>query len=274
MISNRDHSWRVGGEKGPEPGELAQEKTMPFAPQSGLARTRVRVAILYLFAFALLLPPSTALGQQTYVSRFNTYIGYSFLDSPHVGLFENGLHYQAGVNPTTWLAVGFDYSFSEGTLTLTPNLLTTTLQQELGEELSVLGYPIASLAVATHSATQTFAGGPQFEYRHFSKVTLFIRPSFGVIYETATPHPVGEVPSLVVATLLKGKFSTTDSTPFYGFGGGADWNFSQHVALRVQADLVHDHLFSNLLKDGRLTTRFSIGPCFNFGSNIRKAGSL
>jgi hypothetical protein len=247
---------------------------MPSAPQSGLARTRVRAAILCLFALALLLPPSTAFGQQTYVPRFNTYIGYSFLDSPHVGLFENGLHYQAGVNPTTWLAVGFDYSFSEGSLTLTPNLLTTTLQQELGEELSVLGYPVSSLAISSHSSTQTFAGGPQFEYRHYAKVTLFIRPSVGIIKETATPHPVGEVPSLVVASLLNGKFSTSDSTPFYGFGGGADWNFSKHVALRVQADLVYNHLFSNLLKDGRLTTRFSIGPCFNFGSNIRKAGSL
>ena len=247
---------------------------MPFAPQSGLARTRVRVAILCLIALALLLPPSTALGQQTYVSRFYTYIGYSFLDSPHVGLFENGLHYQAGVNATTWLAVGFDYSFSEGSLTLTPNLLTTTLQQQLGEELTLLGYPVSSLSVRSHSSTQTFAGGPQFEYRHFAKVTLFLRPSFGVIKETATPHPVGAVPSLVVASLLNGKFSTSDSTPFYGFGGGADWNFSQHVALRVQADLVHNHLYSNLLKDGRLTTRFSIGPCFNFGSNIRKAGFL
>ncbi len=247
---------------------------MLFAPQSGPPRTRARVAILCLSALAVLLPASAALGQQTYVSRFNTYIGYSFLDSPKVGLFENGLHYQAGVNATTWLAVGFDYSFSEGNLTLTPNLLTTTLQQQLGEELSVLGYPVSSLAVSSHSATQTFAGGPQFEFRHFPKVTLFIRPSFGVIKETATPHPVGEIPSLVVATLLNGKFSTSDSTPFYGFGGGADWNFSRHVALRVQADLVYDHLFSNLLKDGRLTTRFSIGPCFNFGSNIRKAGSL
>jgi hypothetical protein len=247
---------------------------MPLAPQSGLARTRLGFAILCLFAFALLFPASNAFGQQTYVPRFNTYIGYSFLDSPHVGLFENGLHYQAGVNPTTWLAVGFDYSFSEGNLTLTPNLLTTALQQQLGAELTALGYPVSSLAVPSHSSTQTFAGGPQFEYRHFSKVTLFVRPSFGVIKEIATPHPVGEVPSLVVATLLNGKFSTTDTTPFYGFGGGADWNFSQHVALRVQADLVYDHLFSNLLKDGRLTTRFSIGPCFNFGSNIRKAGSL
>jgi len=242
--------------------------------QSSPAKGRVTIATLVMLASALLLQPSTVSGQQAYVSRFNTYIGYSFLDSPHVSLFENGLHYQAGVNATTWLALGFDYSFSEGNLTLTPNQLTPALQQELGEELAVLGYPVSSLAISTHSSTQTFAGGPQLEFRHYSAVTLFLRPSIGVIYERATPHPVGEVPSLVVAALLNGKFSTTDSTPFFGFGGGADWNFSKHVSLRVQADLVHDHLFSNLLKDGRLTTRFSIGPCFNFGSNIRKAGSL
>jgi len=248
---------------------------MPFAPQLGPARAPVTAATLALLALALVLPPSTASGQQTYVSRFNNYIGYTFLDSPRVGLFENGLHYQAGVNPTTWLAVGFDYSFSEGNLTLTPNLLTTQLQQELALDLGIIapGYPVSSLSVPSHSATQTFAGGPQYEYRHFSKVTLFVRPSFGAIRERATPHPVGVIPITVVG-LLAPKGYVTDWTPFYGFGGGADWNFSPHVALRVQADLVYDHLFSNLLKDGRLTTRFSIGPSFNFGSNIRKAGSL
>ena len=242
--------------------------------QPSSAKNRVSLDSLFVATLVLLLLASTSFAQQAYVSRFNTYIGYSFLDSPHVGLFENGLHYQVGVNATTWLALGFDYSFSEGSLTLTPGLLTPALQQELGAELAVLGYPVSALSVPSHSSTQTFAGGPQLEFRHYSSVTFFLRPSVGVIHEVATPHPVGEVPSLVVASLLNGKFSTTDSTPFYGFGGGADWNVSRHVALRVQADLVHDHLFSNLLKDGRLTTRFSIGPCFNFGSNIRKAGSM
>jgi hypothetical protein len=32
---------------------------------------------------------------------------------------------------------------------------------------------------------------------------------------------------------------------------------------------VYDHLFNDVLKDGRWTVRFSIGPCFNFGRNIR-----
>jgi hypothetical protein len=31
---------------------------------------------------------------------------------------------------------------------------------------------------------------------------------------------------------------------FYGFGDGTDLLFSKHVPLRVQADLVYDHLFS------------------------------
>jgi len=259
---------------GPEPGDLAEETTMHFGPPHGPSRARLTVVTLVLLALALLLPPLTASGQQTYVSRFNTYVGYSFLSSPHLGLFENGLHFQTGVNPTPWLAVGFDYSFSAGNSTLTPNLLTPALQQELALELGVIapGYPLSSLSVASHSATQTFAGGPQYEYRRFSKLTLFVRPSFGAIYERATPHPVGEIPVLVVGQLAPAGYKT-DWTPFYGFGGGADWLLSQHVALRVQADLVYDHLFSGLLKDGRLTTRFSIGPTFNFGSNIRKAGS-
>jgi len=40
-----------------------------------------------------------------------------------------------------------------------------------------------------------------------------------------------------------------------------------HVARLVQAR----DLFSDLLKDGRFTTRFSVGPCFNFGRNIKSA---
>jgi hypothetical protein len=33
---------------------------------------------------------------------------------------------------------------------------------------------------------------------------------------------------------------------------------------------VWDHLFPDLLQEGRFTVRFSCGPAFNFGSNIRK----
>jgi len=228
------------------------------------ARHRV-VTPLLLLTLALLLASAPALGQQTYVPRYNVFAGYTFLDSPHVSLFENGFHFQAGVNPKSWYALGFDYSISGGDLTLTPNLLTTALQQQLGAELP----PGYILVVPTNSRTQTFAGGPQLSYRHFSKVTLFVRPSIGAIHEVATPQPADAIARAIVAELApSGKKS--DSTIFYGFGGGADFAISKHIALRVQADLVHDHLFSDTLKDGRFTTRFSVGPCFNIGKNIVK----
>jgi hypothetical protein len=225
-------------------------------------------------AFFALLAISPAYAQQQYVSRFDAFGGYAFLDSPHVGLFENGFQFQAGVRPKTWYSLGFDYSISEGTLTLTPNLLTDALQQQLAAQFQALALaglipPGYTLSVPTHSRTQTFAAGPQLAYRHFSHVTLFIRPSIGAIYEVATPNPGDPIATAVVA-LLAPSGRKTDWTGFYGFGGGIDYLFSKHVGLRVQADLVYDHLFSDLLKDGRLTTRFSIGPCFNFGKNIAK----
>ncbi len=224
------------------------------------------VTMLLLLTLALLLASVTAHGQQSYVPRYNLYAGYTFLDSPHVSLFENGFHFQAGVNPKTWLALGFDYSVSGGSLTLTPNLLTPALQQELGAEVP----PGYTLAIPSNSLTQTFAGGPQLEYRHFKKLTLFVRPSVGAIHEVATPQPGADPVAQAIVAQLTTNGKKTDSTIFYGFGGGADFNVTKHIGLRVQADLVYDHLFRDVLQDGRLTTRFSVGPCFNLGKNIAK----
>ena len=222
---------------------------------------------------ALLLAASPVAAQQTYVSRYDAFAGYAFLDSPHISLFENGFQMQVGVRPKTWYSLGFDYSRSTGDLVLTPNLLPTALQQQLGAQLAQLaaahvipaGY---ALAVSTHSTSQTFAVGPQLAYRHFSHLTLFIRPSLGAIHEVAVPHPADAI-ATGIAKELAPAGKKTDWTGFYGFGGGFDILFSKHVGIRTQADLVYDHLFNDLLADGRWTVRFSIGPCFNFGRNIR-----
>jgi len=234
---------------------------------------RRRAAALMLAA-ALLLVTSSALGQQTNVTRFDTFVGYGFLNSPHVSLFENGLAFQIGVRPTTWYSLGFDYSISTGDLTLTPDLLTTQLQQQLGGELAQMAAagmipPGYALSLNSHSRTQTFAFGPQLAYRHFQKVTLFVRPNCGIIKELATPQPADPIAKGIVAQLAPSG-QKRDWTPFYGFGGGIDFLFNNHFGLRVQGDLVHDHLFDDLLKDPRWTTRFSIGPIFNFGKNIVK----
>ncbi|HZU26069.1 MAG TPA: hypothetical protein VFA04_11130 [Bryobacteraceae bacterium] len=223
-------------------------------------------------ALGLMLFAGLAMAEQDYVGRYDAYVGFAYLDSPHISLTEPGVHTQAGVRLRRWVSMGFDFSDSSGDTSLTPVLLPTSLQQQLGAELGELvaagqippGY---TLRVPIHSDTQTYAAGPQFSYHRWKYVTPFIRPSVGAIHETATPHPADPIGAGVVQQLVpSGK--KTDWTAFYGFGGGADLNVTRHFAIRVQADFVHDHLFNDLLKDGRNTGRFAIGPAIQFGRDV------
>lgn len=226
-----------------------------------------------LLAFPLLLLGSQRLfAQQDYVGRFDLFNGFTWFDSPSAKLEERGYHLQAGVNVRPWLAMGFDYSVVQGTLTLTTDLLKPDLASQINGEiagLQALGAlpPGYQVAVRTASTTQTFAAGPQLEYRHFQRVTLFVRPSIGAINESATPHATDAFTTALVQELAPaGK--KTDWEPFYGFGGGAEVNFGHHVSIRLQADFVHNSLFSDILKSSRNTVRLSIGPAFHFGRNI------
>ena len=237
--------------------------------------TRPLALVKFLFIAALLCSATAAYGQQTYVTRFDAFGGFSFLDSPHVSLFEPGFAAQFGMRPKTWYSLGFDYTYGTGDLSLTPDLLPTALQQQLGaqmKQMQAAGLLPSNyaLSVTAHSKTQTFAAGPQLAYRHFQHATLFLRPLFlGAMHEVATPKTAGLDPFAagVVKSMVPNGHKT-DTTWFVGFGGGFDILLSNHFAIRTQADLVYDHLFNDLLKDGRFTTRFSVGPAFNFGSNI------
>ena len=229
--------------------------------------------LLIVAAFLLLALP--AFGQQDYVSQFDVYAGYAFLDSPAISLFENGFATQFGFRPKTWLSAGFDYSISTGNGTLTPGLLTTALQQALAAQLAKLAAagllpPGYNVVMPIHSRTQTFAAGPQLAYRHFKHETLFLRPLFaGAIFERATPQPTDPI-AAAIATQLAPSGVKTDTTWFVGVGGGFDILATRHFALRTQTDVVWDHLFSDLLRNGRWTVRFSVGPAFNFGKNIQR----
>jgi len=225
-----------------------------------------------LLPFALLIPAFAGFGQQTYVSKYDLYTGYAFLDSPRISLFQNGTQLQVGMRPRTWLSLGFDYSYTKGNLEITPDLLPTDLQSRLGAQLGALaaagrlpaGY---HLAVPATSTTQTFAMGPQLAYRHFQKITLFVRPSMGAIREVAVPGPKDPIATAIVAQLAP-QGRKRDWQGFYGIGYGFDINITRNFGIRTQGDLVWDHLFNDLLAQGRWTTRFSVGPCFNFGRNI------
>lgn len=243
--------------------------------ESGLRRpARGPLGVAILLSAIMLLLAAPLFGQQEYVTRYDAYVGYSYLNSSNISLVEHGVQAQFGVRPWTWLSIGADYTHASGDLTLTPNLLLPSIQQTLGAQLGQLaaaGYLPAgySLVVPASSTTQTFTLGPQLAYRHFTHLTLFFRPTAGGIHEVATPHAGDAIAAGIVAQLAPtGKKS--DTTIFYGFGGGFDVLLTNHFAIRTQADLVRDHLFNDLLTDARWTVRFSIGPAFNFGKNIVK----
>lgn len=242
-------------------------------PSSHVASGLTRFFRPLLVAFSLLIC-SQAFGQQSYIGRYDVYAGYMYLNSPHISLGEPGFHMQIGVRPSTWYSLGFDYSIGTGDTSLTPNLLTTALQAKLAAQLGPLYAagiipPTYKLVVPISSQTQTFSAGPQLSYRHFKAVTLFVRPDLGAMREVATPHPTDAISKMVVTELAPtGK--KLDWVAFYGFGGGVDINIGKHYSIRIQADLVRDHLFNDLLKDSRNTVRFAIGPGVQWGKNVRK----
>src|SRR5664280_3569087 len=122
----------------------------------------ITLSILFLLSFPLS-------GQQSYVSRFDVYGGYGFLDSPKVNLFEQGFAAQIGVRPKTWLSLGFDYTFAAGDLKITPDQLLPALQTQLQTGIGLgiaagklplpTNYNYAGLYVPAHSTTLTFALG-------------------------------------------------------------------------------------------------------------------
>jgi hypothetical protein len=224
-------------------------------------------------AVSLLLPAASAYAQQTFISRFDVYTGFAVIDSPALGLDEhNGFHLQAGMNPRRWFSLGGDYSEASGSELLTTDLLpaaTQALVNGAQAQYIALGLLPANyrLAVPTDAATQTFAFGPQLACRHFSKATLFLRPSLGALRERAVPHPADPFQKVIVAGLAPAGFKL-DWTGFYGVGGGADFALSKHIGLRAQMDFVYNHPFNDILANGRWTFRYSVGPSFHFGRNM------
>jgi hypothetical protein len=233
--------------------------------------TIVTLGILLLLSFPLA-------GEQPYVARFDVYGGYGFLNSPAVSLFEHGFAVQAGFRPKTWMSFGVDYTFGSGDLTIRPDQLLPELQEKLhngivagvGAGKLPANYPYSSLSVSAHSRTHTIAVGPQLAYRRLSKATLFFRPVYaGIMHEAATPQPQDAVVKALLSSLITTP-TKTDNVLFIGFGGGFDILFGNHFAWRTQGDFVYDHLFTDLMTNGRFTTRFSCGPAYNFGPNIVK----
>jgi hypothetical protein len=232
-------------------------------------------------------PPIMKEEAQPYVGRFLIYSGFMILDSPYIGLNENGVHAQAGLRWSRHISLGLDYSRGTGSTSVGLNLATPTLQKDIAPFIPF--YKSAGLlpqnynaALPFNSRTQTFTAGPEFPWRRWKRITPYIRPSCGFIYEQATIsyNNLTPVEAHLIKLLISSSFygaaplapsgKDNDVRLFYGVGGGMGINFTKHFSMVVQADFVHDHLFPSIIQNGWNTVRFSIGPGVQFGGNVTR----
>ena len=141
----------------------------------------MRPKTLTVVVLFVLLTALTGFSQQTEVTQFAAFGGYSYLSTPSLNLTQRGFDGDFGYNYNSWLTLGFDFSTFTGHSTLVPNDLNQATQAKLAQFLPLLP-PGFVLAVPYNSSTQTYEGGPQFNYRHFKYVTFFARPALGALH--------------------------------------------------------------------------------------------
>jgi len=138
---------------------------------------RVRQCLL---VFILCLP---AIAQQTDINRYTLFTGFDYMVSPARNLTERGFETDFGITARPWLGLGGDFSIITGAGTINGS---ETVFAPLLIAAEPLGAPPPNTVnVAFTSTTYIFAAGPQFYWRKWKKVTLFARPGFGGIHETA-----------------------------------------------------------------------------------------
>ena len=224
---------------------------------------RLFLPVLALFLVTTALP---SFSQQTDVRQFVVFGAYTYLNTGSLNLVQRGFDGDLGYNYRSWLSLGFDFGYYTGHNTIFGNELSPLGQGLLKE----LGAP-PGFGVPFNINTQTYEAGPQLNYRHFKKVTFFVRPALGVLHANAKVTSAflagldGEATGFCAVLI---GCSKNDTVPFYGFGGGLSWEITPHFGIRATGDFAHYDFFSALLNGGRNSVRVSIGPKFSFGKNI------
>jgi hypothetical protein len=211
--------------------------------------------------FILYLP---ALAQQTDINRYTLFTGFDYMISPARNLTERGFEGDFGVTVKPWLGLGGDFGAlgdgiisGAGAINGSETVFAPILEQyQINPSL---------VNVPFRSTTYTFAAGPQFYLRKWQKVTLFARPGFGGIHESANINLTAVAPILEQLGIPVPNAHQTDTQLFFGLGGGFDLNLSRRVGVRFATDWVNTHLFSNLLTPRQNYVRFSLGPTFRWG---------
>ncbi len=227
-------------------------------------RNRFGRGVLPLCAALVLFATVYCPAQQSYVGRYDAYVGFSDINAPYVNnLNQPGVNIQAAIVNNRWISSGFDYSVQKGTGPLTASLLPAALQQELAAELP----PGYNLRIPTDVNVQTFAAGSELTYRHYAKTMVFIHPALCALRVKATPRPTDPISTAVVAALIPSG-TKVDWTGGYGVGGGAELYVTKHLSAHLETDALWAHPINDILANGGWIYRFSVGPVFHFGRNI------
>lgn len=229
----------------------------------------MRRLLMVLLPLFLLAAPLAGFAQQDDVRQFVIFGAYSYLDTPSLDLSQHGFDGDLGYNVRPWLSLGFDFSYNTGSSLLRPASLNPQTQAKLAPILPLLP-PGYVLAVPYNTGTYTYEAGPQFNYRHFKHLTFFARPALGALHAKFTAVPADPIQAGIVGGLLGGKYGSSDTVVFYGFGGGVSVEVNPNFGIRFATDFAHYNFFSNILNGGRNSVRLVIGPKFSFGKNIVK----
>lgn len=214
-------------------------------------------SVLLLFLAVIACAPVSA--QQDYIPRYDAFTGFSYMVTPDRNLLQRGFNGSFGVNVRRWLALGGDFSYLTGSISINPE--ETSLGPVIGPSIP----PGVVIGVPVNTHTYSFAVGPQLNWRRWDRVTLFVRPGFGGFHESADLDIPPALNQLLAARGLPPLTSPmTNTTYFYGGGVGFDVNATKHVGFRFSADYARTHLFSNLL-GLQNNLRFSIGPTWKWG---------
>lgn len=229
----------------------------------------IRLSLFCGLVFSVCLPLAA---QQPDINRYTVYTGFDTMLSPARSLTEYGFDVDFGVTVKPWLGLGGDFgafgnSIINGSGTLNGSETVYAKAVNTANAAGVPGVPPASaINVPFKSTTYVFAAGPQFYLRKWKPVTLLARPGFGGIHETADlTLPPGLGSLLPALGFPAPNPHQTDTTWFIGVGGGADFNVSRRVGLRITVDWVNTHLFSGLLINRQNYVRFTVGPTFRWG---------
>lgn len=210
--------------------------------------------------------------QDVEINRYTLYTGFDYMINPAQSLTQRGFDTDFGVTVKPWLGLGVDFSTAGnaiisggGTINATQTKYAAALAAA-HQKYPTLVPPPNLVTVPFRPTTYTIAVGGQIYIRKLKPVTFLIRPGLGVIHADADlTFPPGLPPLFQLLQIPPPNAHQSDTTWFIGMGGGADFNLSKHIGVRITADWINTHLFSDLLTSRQNYGRFTIGPVWRWG---------